>query len=287
MARLLITGASGLLGHTLSPFLAGRGLDVVRHGWRRAEACDMQADLADAAQVRAMMRAVRPAMVINLAALTSVDACEERPDLAFRANTRAVGLLADACAEAGARLIHVSTEQLYDGPGPHREDVVDILNVYSLSKYAGELLAAKADATILRTNFFGPSLREGRLSFSDTILAELQAGRAFVGFEDVAFTPLSMATVSRAIERVVTLALERPRPGVYNLGAASGCSKAEFAVKLARRYGLDTALVKSGKVGDSGLKARRPNDMRMDSSRFEGEFGFALPTLDQEIENLP
>lgn len=287
MARFLITGASGLLGHTLSPFLAARGHDIVRHGWRRAEACDLQANLSEAEEVRAMMQAVRPALVISLAALTSVDRCEERPDLAFQVNTRAVGLLAEACAEAGARLVHVSTEQLYDGPGPHREDVVDILNVYSLSKYAGELLAAKADATILRTNFFGPSLREGRLSFSDTVLSELRAGREFVGFSDVAFTPLSMATLSRAIERVIAVALERPCAGVYNLGAASGCSKAEFALKLARRYGLDTALVKSGMVGDSGLKARRPNDMRMDSSRFEADFGFELPTLEQEIGNLP
>lgn len=230
-----------------------------------------------------MLDAVRPDFVINLVAATNVDRCEERPDEAYRLNVRSVETLSGWLKRGQTcHLIHVSTDQVYEGEGPHREDDVNIVNVYALSKYAGELAALAAGATVLRSNFFGPSMLAGRSSFSDWIIARLRAGEAFTAFDDVAFTPLSMATLGAAIARVI----EMPAPGVFNLGSRHGMSKAEFAFALARHFGLDASPIRPGSHSAVKLRARRPLDMRMDSTLFEQTFGFILPGTEREISGL-
>lgn len=272
-----------MLGLHLAPYLRERGHDVVTQGLSGAAAVDFRVDASDRAAVHAMLDAVRPGAIVNLVAATSVDRCEDHADEAWRLNVRAVETLAQwAGGRDDCHLVQVSTDHVYDGPGPHGEDDVDIVNVYALSKYAGELAALAAGATVLRTNFFGPSAHPERRSFSDWILAKLAAGEAFTGFEDVLFSPLSMASLSAAVGRV----LERPKPGVFNLGSRDGCSKAEFARLVARRFGYDPSLVRPGSQADVRLRARRPADMRMDSSRFEANYDYQLPELRAEIEGM-
>ncbi|MEC9343718.1 MAG: SDR family oxidoreductase [Pseudomonadota bacterium] len=280
---ILLTGASGLLGCTLAPFLSQAGFRVVTAAHAHASQADLSADLADPQAVKALFEAARPQSVINLAGLTDVDRCEAHPGEAWRLNVQTIANLAACVRETkGCRLVHLSTDQVYDGPGPHGEADLDIVNVYGLSKHAGELVALSADATVLRTNFFGPSRCRGRASFSDRVLGKLRAGERFTGFEDVAFTPLSMDTLCAAIARVI----EAPVPGVYNLGSRGGCSKAGFARSIARHFALDAALVRPGTRADVALAARRPGDMRMDSTLFERTFDFILPETEQEIGGL-
>jgi dTDP-4-dehydrorhamnose reductase len=278
--RVLVIGASGLLGHSLVPMLRQRGFEVVTHG--HTHALDVTADVTEASSTEAMLRAVDPQAVINLVALTNVDRCEEQPNEAYRLNTQPVELLAAWAAASGALLIQISTDQLYDGPGPHAEDKITIANTYAMSKYAGELAARLAKGIVLRTNFFGPSRLADRPSFSDWILSRLRSRQAFVGFDDVLFSPLSMETLARQIATV----LEKPVPGVFNLGSHDGLSKFAFAEQLARHFGLDASLMQRGSSRDVKLKAYRPMDMRMDCRRFEAIYGVQLPSLADEIEAL-
>ncbi len=280
-APVLVLGATGLLGTRLVPAMAARW-DTVTHA--RSGGALRTADLADPAATARMLDEVRPGLVVNLAALTSVDLCEYEPQKAYLANVKAVENVAAwmGSRDTGCHLIHISTDQVYDGPGPHAEDGVTLVNIYGFSKYAGELAALRAGATVLRTNFFGRSARPGRESFSDWLARSLRAGTPIQVFDDVLFSPLGLETLVSVILRV---AAARP-PGVFNLGTADGLSKADFAFAFAAALGIARpTMARAASAGSGLLRAKRPSDMRMDSRRIERVLGIRLPSLREEIES--
>jgi dTDP-4-dehydrorhamnose reductase len=280
MARILVTGATGLLGATLVPWLNRCGHTVLRHGFH-ADA-DYRADLREYAPTAGMLDRSGPDCIVNLTALTDVDACERRPHEAFMLNVASVEHLCRWIRnnEAHCHLVQISTDQLYDGGGPHRESEVTIGNTYAFSKIAGELLAAGVSSTVLRTNFFGRSRCPTRSSFSDWIHDSIRLHRDLSLFDDVRFSPLSLATISDMIERVVR---RQPR-GVFNVGAAEGLSKADFAYAFAEALDLPIAQMRRVHSDSAAqLLAYRPKDMRMDSSLFEQTMGLRLPALADEI----
>ena len=101
-------------------------------------------------------------------------------------------------------------------------------------------------------------------------------------FSDIYFTPLSLNTLSRMIKIV----LERPVPGVYNLGSQAGMSKSDFALRIAELFGLSTSKARIAHSQSFGLRAARPQDMRMDCGLFERTFSVSLPSLSDEILSL-
>lgn len=277
---VLVTGATGLLGGTLVPAWRAAGRTVLDHG--HTKPADHQADLADPAACRALLVATRPAFVVNCAAMSNVDACDRDLDGAYRANALAVQHLAAACAEVGAHLVHLSTDQVYAAPGPSPEDAVTVSNVYGLSKLAGEAWALGAGGTVLRTNFVGPSRTPGRVSQSDWYLNGLRGTAPVTFFDDIRFNPLRMATLAAAIARV----LDDPAPGLFNLTATQGLSKAGFGLALAAAFGLPTAHVTVGRSTDVPQFADRPKDTQGDPARFVARWG-PLPTLAEEAAALP
>ena len=280
MAPVLVTGATGLLGAVLVPALSRAGFAVVRHGATRS--ADVNADLRSTATAREALDRVKPGTIINLVALTDVDHCEERPREAFSVNVRTAEHLASWIgANPGTRMIQVSTDQVYDGAGPHREADVSPLNIYAYSKYCAEQAAARAGATILRVNFFG-QLRQARPTFSEWISAGLERGERVPLVHDVLFSPLHADTLCRAIVRVT----EGGMSGTFNLGSRSGMSKCDFGLLAARTLGLDAGLIRPVALAELGLRARRPRDMRMDVSAFESAYAMTMPDLKQEISLL-
>ena len=281
MTKVLVTGARGLLGSTLVPYLRAHGHEVVTCSRSGADVC---ADLTDAAQAGAALRKAAPEVIVNLAALTNVDECERDPQRAYLFNVRIVENLARWMKEnaTSCHLIQISSDQVYDGAGPHREGDVTLVNYYGFSKYAGELAAASVPSTILRTNFFGRSECAGRTSISDWLAAALGRGDAITVFEDVRFSPLSLTRLARLVE----IAVVKRQPGCFNLGSRDGMSKADFAFALAAALALPTSTMRRGRSDDAALSARRPTDMCMDSSRFEAAFGVELPTLRMEINSM-
>jgi dTDP-4-dehydrorhamnose reductase len=144
---ILLAGAGGQLGRDLQPALRGAQLHPFDH---------RQLDIADAGAVNAVVDRVHPDWIINAAAFNDVDRAEGAADQAFAVNAAGAGNLAEAAARAGAAILHISTDYVFDGAkgAPYTEDDrPNPLSVYARSKYEGELqvLASGAPAVVVRT----------------------------------------------------------------------------------------------------------------------------------------
>jgi perosamine synthetase len=280
--RIVVLGSSGRLGSYLFPFLRSSGHEVLSLSRRAGD--DLQADLTDPGQVELALDKVRPDSIVNLAAETNIDACEECPQNAYFANVKIVENLVKWIEGNGnsSHLVQLSTDHVYDGLGPHAEDDISPLNYYGFTKYAGELLATKVNSTILRTNFFGRTQVPGKMSYSDWLMDSLTKGKKITVFDDVYFSPLSLQRLTALLELVV---VKRER-GIFNLGSKEGMSKADFSFMLAKVLGLPTENMSRGNLHMVDLVACRAKDMRMNSSRFEKVYKVELPSLTHEIQSL-
>ena len=270
-----------MLGSALVPFLKDRGHQVTR--WGHSHFADINADIVSYEQTIHVLDQVRPEIIINLAAMTDVDRCETHPQEAYLLNVKPVENLCGwiRVASTDCHLIQISSDQLYGGLGPHSEDKVSICNHYAMSKLAGEFAAGVVSSSILRTNFVGRSVREGRASLTDWLYGALRRSEFINVFDDVKFCPLAISTLCDCIERCI---VKRPR-GVFNLGSNEGMSKADFAYVFADALGIETNnLKRMNSNSTNNLVAPRPTDMRMNSELFESSMGLKLPRLIEEIE---
>jgi dTDP-4-dehydrorhamnose reductase len=282
MNKILILGATGLLGSTLVPYLKAGHHDIVTQARKKGTA-DFIFNLDDWDTTCEFLTQIQPTIIVNLVGLTSVEICQQQAHAGYLANTRTVENIARWINQShtACHLIQISTDQVYDGDGPHTEDNVTLTNNYALTKYAGEIAAAQVRSTILRTNFVGRSKVSYRESLTDWVYASLTNSKNVQVLTDVLFSPLSMNTLIEMIELVI-----RNKPvGVYNLGSSDGMSKADFDFEFAERLGLPVNTmfrIESSEV--TFLHAYRPKDMRMDCSKFEKLFGIKLPRLSDEIK---
>lgn len=286
---LLISGASGFLGANalLEAIDAGREVAGVFH--ETSVACEyartMSVDLAAPGAAGDMLDAIRPDWVLNCAALADVDQCERDPDLARRINTDLPRALAAACSEAGVRLLHISTDSVFDGRrGNYEEtDLPAPVNMYSRTKLEGERAVSEElpDALIVRTNFFGVSPGE-RTGLADWIIRQLAARHRIAGFTDVVFTPL----LANELVRTMFGMMDSGMSGLYHLGGSSRLSKHDFALLLARSLELDDKLVKPAKLADAELGAPRPRNTSLCSSLVEAALGKPMPPVESSIALL-
>jgi len=281
--KVLVLGSTGLLGSTLSPFLSSRGHLVITHG-RSAEA-QYKTDFSDHDNAHQLLENVKPEVIVNLVGLTDVDNCETNPNQAYLTNVRVVENITDWIKHKKTKchLVHISSDQIYDGLGPHLESDVTLTNYYAFSKYAGELSAKTIPSTILRTNFIGRSHCVKRTSLSDWLFSALSNNRQIQVFEDVLFSPMSTTSLTAMIE----LCIQMQPIGVFNLGSQGGMSKADFAFAFAKEINLSTTTISRTKTNQvSFLKTYRPKDMRLDSSKFENTLGIKLPELSNLIQQI-
>lgn len=285
MSTVIVFGASGLLGASLVPVLRTRGYTVLAQS--RGPGADLCLDPSNRTEVADVLALHRPVAVVNLVAATNVDQCETQTELAWQANAGVVAAIAEGIHALGnapaarPHLVHISTDQVYDGPGPHAEDEVHPINVYGLTKYTGELLAERVGATILRSNFYGRSRCVGRVSFSDWLVRSLREKTPITVFDDVKFSAIHIGTLCEFIARSIEL---RPA-GIFNAGCRDGISKAGFALALAHALGLPTDNVKVGSSADAALKARRPVDMTLQVARLEAVLNLQCPNMLNEIQH--
>lgn len=239
------------------------------------------ADLLDT-DIRALLTACRPDVVVHCAAITSVDQCESNPQVAQKLHVRSTEGLAEACRAINAQLVYISTDSVFDGAkeAPYTElDRPQPLNVYANTKLDGERsVLAYSKGLVLRTNIFGWRW-QGPASFSEWILAGLQQQAELTMFTDVMYSPIA----SEELARVIDMCIERDIAGLYHAGGGESLSKYDFSLKVARAFSLPATYVRPIKLAEKELVARRPANMALDSSALGRLLGKAMPDVDTSI----
>ena len=257
--RILVTGASGLLGVNLCLHLAeDHQVFGVLHSQKLVDPPfqTLDSDLTNDRSLESFLKKSRPDLLIHCAAMANVDACESHPKEAQRINAEIPGNLAALCKKKGIRFIQISTDAVFDGKmGDYtEEDIPNPLSVYARTKFKGEHLVAAEypDAIIARVNFYGYSL-SGKRSLSEFFLNNLKAGKLMNGFVDIMFCPLYVTDLVDTLMMMVGKELK----GIYHVVSPESLSKYAFGVKIAEKFGLDKNLIQPKPVTEGGLLTAR------------------------------
>jgi dTDP-4-dehydrorhamnose reductase len=284
--RVLITGASGLLGLNLA-LEASRNHQVTgvdRSKLASAPFPIIKADLLDRETVNRVLDEARPQAVVHCAAIADIDACEADPDAAHRANAIMPGYVADACRLRNIRLVHISTDAVFSGEkdGAYIEDdAPDPLGVYGITKLEGEraVLQVYPEASVFRVNFYGWSI-SGRRSLAEFFVNHLTGGSTINGFTDVTFCPMFAGHLAG----VIVMALSHALPGVYHVVGPQAMTKYQFGIEIARKFGLPEGLISPQLVSKSMLSARRSHNLWLSTNRISTALNLELPDFSTGLD---
>jgi dTDP-4-dehydrorhamnose reductase len=286
--KLLITGASGLLGGKLVQLATDAGHDVHSLYFEHSllEGRPQRLDITDRTAVENAMADKMPEVMIHAASITDLDLCERTPELAFRVNATATGFLAEACQKVKSRLIYLSTDYIFDGKrGNYREnDKPNPVNVYGKSKLLGEEeIARKAgDFCIARTSVLFGWGRRHRPNFATWVHGNLRAGQRINVVTDQYATP----TLSSDLARMLLEAAERRLNGIFHLSGSTRVNRYEFALLLARKFGFDEQLVTPVKAESINWIARRPFDSSLNVSKAQASLNNRPSTLEKALNEF-
>lgn len=288
MARILITGVSGLLGLNLAEEARTEHevIGVDRGKLSRAPFLVVKKDLLDFNAVDSVLDETRPEWLINCAALADLEACEETPDLARRLNSEIPTQMAKACKTRGILFAHISTDAVFDGAkdGFYTEDEApNPLGVYAQTKFQGErgVLSENPDAIVARVNFYGWSL-SGRRSLAEFFYNNLTNNKSMSGFTDVLFCPMLANHTGRALLKM----LQKKLSGLYHLVGPQAMSKYQFGVEIARKFGLKESEISPKSVLASGLTARRAHNLTLSTHKLSTDLGEFLPGFSTGLDEF-
>ncbi|MHC5209918.1 MAG: SDR family oxidoreductase [Planctomycetota bacterium] len=292
--RILITGASGFLGTDVRAAALARDHAVVATARMTGDAAEpppddaaewLPFDLVETGAAERLVAVARPAGVIHCAAMADIAPCRTVPFLAQRLNAEAAGELARAGAAVGAALVHVSTDQVFDGSrgGWTEADEPHPLHVYGETKLAGEraVAAAYPGAAIVRPGLITGRAPPGRRSSTSGLHAAFARGDTPRMFTDELRSPIAVADVARALldllERLASV--DASAAGLFHCGGPETLSRHALALREADAAGLDASVIEATTRDAAGLAEERPADLSLDSSRLHALLGWTPRVL--------
>ena len=286
--KLLITGASGLLGINLA-MEAMREHEVIgvdRGKLKSAPFRVLKADILKTDEIHSVLDSTNPDWLINCAALADLEKCEEDPIQARILNTDLPAELAVACAKRNIPFVHLSTDSVFDGTqeGMYtEEDEPSPPGVYSQTKLEGERMVQQVNlqAIIARVNFYGWSLG-GRRSLGEFFVNNLGEGRNVNGFTDVIFCPMWVNHLSRTLLEM----LEKGLHGLYHVVGAQAMSKYQFGVEIARTFQLRESLIVPKSVEGADLTARRSHNLWLSIHKLSTDLGHTVPDFSTGLDEF-
>ena len=260
--RVLVIGAGFLGGNIAKKF---KDHIIIQTNLTKINKNSYILDITDEKQVVDCFHDVKPSIVINCAANTNIDFLERNTPTAYSINGEGIRNLAVTCKRSDVRLVHISTDGIFDGiSGNYTEDdKPNPINVYAKSKVIGEenIMKNCLNHVIVRTNFYG-NHPQGKSLFNN-ILSKLKNRERFTGFDDVIFSPLEVSNLSDLISDV-TFSNYR---GILNLSSNESISKYQFCCKIADVFDFDSNLIKKGSIDDAGFIAKRPKNTSLDNTK--------------------
>lgn len=299
--NILLLGKGGQVGWELQRALSTLGtVTALDHDTPGPAACpDLRADFSQPEQVAALVRAVRPDVIVNAAAHTAVDKAESEPELARALNATTPGLIAQEAARLGALLVHYSTDYVFDGSGdqPRTETApTGPLSVYGQTKLQGEqaIQASGCRHLIFRTSWVYAA-RGG--NFAKTMLRLASERDELKVIADQIGAPTGADLLADVTAHAIRTVQSQPARvdllGLYHL-VASGHTHwheyARFVIEWARKHGLPVRVAPDAVLpittAEYPTPAQRPLNSRLDTAKVCQAFGLTLPPWQQGVERM-
>ena len=284
--KLLITGVSGMLGSNLAYYFRDE-YDIVGLYHQHEIFIDRveinQCDLSNDDEIEDVFSVYSSDIIIHCASLTNVDYCEINKERTYQVNVAATQNLAKR--SQNSKFIYISSDSAYEGvKGDYTEsEVSDIqMNYYGKTKFEGEKAVNQLDnALILRTNIFGWNY-QNKDSIGEWIVNNLKADKEINGFEDATFS--SIYTMELA--RIIGILINNNICGTYNCASADSVSKYDFAVKLAKKFGLKESLVNPVSIDTFPFEAKRGKRLSLNIDKIKEKINYIMPDIDYSIDQF-
>jgi len=281
MKRILITGAFGQLGEACSDLLSAN-FHVIKTGIR-ADDEGIKLDIASEKSVKDFLDKHTPDIILNLAAMTNVDGCEENPDRAHKVNHDGVVHLCDGF---DGHFIQISTDYVFNGKeGPYLEDdPVDPISVYGKSKLAAEkyLLNSNISHTIVRANVLYSYAPATKASFLKWVVESLKDSKAINVVSDQWNNPTSTNSLSDFINKIAW----SQTSGLYHYADRGIMSRFEFAKTIASVFDLDSSLIKPVLTSDLNQIAPRPLKSGLRTQKINKELSIYPPEVKESLKSI-
>ena len=289
MSNIFLTGGSGLLGLNFYYQLKKKHKIFLNfHKKKIAKINFNKLDLNNYTQVKKFLIKNKIEYFIHTAAITDIEKCERNKKLTKFINVEMSELLARVCKDINIKFVFISSDQLFDGKKNFykENDKILPLNYYSRSKTLAEkkILKINKYSLIVRTNFFGFGPKYRR-SFSDWIIDSLKEKKKINIFKDVYFNPISINFLNNTL---ITL-LKKNMFGIVNFSSDQKISKYEFALKIAKKFNLNSKLILP--VSYLSIKKKlklvsRPKNMTLSNKKLKNVLNTKYIDIDKMIKSL-
>tara|TARA_R110002073_G_scaffold306012_2_gene475129 strand:- start:5893 stop:6789 length:897 start_codon:yes stop_codon:yes gene_type:complete len=292
--KIAITGSNGLLGQTLVNLLS-KGPDKYQiyglsRGENRSGRNDFEyysVDITNKDQLRDCLLKIQPDFIVNTAAMTNVDACEDDKEGCDQLNVEAVKHLITISKEIQAHLIHISTDFIFDGKqGYYKEtDVANPLSYYGMSKLKSEevLIESIIDYTILRTILvYGQVNNLGRNNIVLWVKEMLENGKEITIVDDQFRAPTYVEDLAMACK----ISIDKRAKGIFNISSNELLSVFEIAQQVAEAFDLDKNLIKPISTSTLNQTAPRPAKTGFDLSKTNRELNFHPKSFKEDLQRF-
>lgn len=286
--NILLIGGTGLLGLNWinydSKFFQYT-LGINKQNLKKKGVKEIKINFSDINSIYKNLKSTMPDVVVNLAAITDVDYCENNPDVTMAVNANLAKKISKVAELLGIKNVFFSTDQLFDGKNGNATENTkkNPINIYGKSKDIGEelVLLESPKSLIIRTNFFGFGTNR-RISFSDWIINSLIKSKEIFLFTDIIFSPIYIKNLIRITEQLIL----KDQSGIFNI-ASDGCvSKYDFGLYLANKFNLDTKLIIKSLYSEKMSNVLRPLNMSLNNNKVSKIIDFQIGNYKDQINDL-
>ncbi len=290
MQKILITGINGLLGQSLvrkfnkTYHIYGCDLGAFFVGQDEYSIDYSVLDLTKRNDVLKFFSANRPDIIINAAAYTNVDGCENDREICWNVNVKSIELIEEAVKKIKPLFVHISSDYVFDGiSGSYREtDEAKPLGYYGQTKLSSEKIVRNSDLEyiIVRSQVLYGAGINIRTNFAYWVVDQLKAGKKIKVVDDQIGNPTFVDDLSEGISRLI----EKEEFGLFHVCGNEVCSRYEFALKISQIFNLDSSLIIKATTKDLGQKAPRPMNSSFKMDRLYNTIDWLPGNLDVSIQ---